>query len=92
MGAGLAAAGRVSEARHILESLADDARFPRKPCWSIAWVHLGLGEVSEAFAWLARAVEERDPKIVFLRNKPFWDPLRADPRFDRLLQQMKLIS
>jgi len=92
MGAGLAAAGRVSEARHILESLADETRFPRKPCWSIAWVHLGLGEMSEAFTWLASAVEERDPKIVFLRNKPFWDPLRADPRFDRLLQQMKLIS
>ena len=51
-----------------------------------------FGEVSEAFAWLARAIEERDPKIVFLRNKPFWGPLRADPRFDGLLRQMKRIS
>ena len=51
-----------------------------------------FGEVSEAFAWLARAIEERDPRIVFLRNKPFWGPLRADPRFDGLLRQMKLIS
>jgi TolB-like protein/Tfp pilus assembly protein PilF len=89
-GATLAAAGRVAEARAALQMLTDDARFPRKSCYSIAWVHLALGEIDEAFRWLARGVEERDPKFVFLPNKPFWDPLRADPRFDRLLRRMNL--
>lgn len=90
-GATLAAGGRVEEAQAMLQALTDDARFPRKSCYSIAWVYLGLGEIDEAFRWLARGVEERDPKFVFLRNKPFWDPLRADPRFDGLLRRMNLI-
>jgi hypothetical protein len=57
---------------------------------SLPWTHHGLGETDEAFKWLARAVEERDPKIVYLRTKPFWDGLRGDPRFQALVRQMRL--
>lgn len=35
--------------------------------------------------------EERDPKIVYLRTKPFWDGLQSDPRFHALLRRMRLV-
>ncbi len=88
----LALTGQHDQARAILAALEDRSRFPRTSAWSMAWIHVGLGEHDEAFRWLQRAVEERDPKLAFLRNKPFWDPLRADPRFDALLRQMKLVQ
>ncbi len=44
---------------------------------------------SEAFAWLEKAYEERDPQIRHL-NWPWLDPLREDPRFQTLKSKMGL--
>jgi hypothetical protein len=82
--------GQEREARAILAQIQDQNRFGRVSPWSAAWVHVGLGERDAALKWLAQAVAERDPKIVFLRTKPFWDPLRPDPRFQALLRKMRL--
>jgi tetratricopeptide (TPR) repeat protein len=91
MGWGLAMAGQTEPARQILASLKIPGRFGRTPSLSIAWVHQGLGEPDQALEWLERAVEERDPKIVFLRTKPFWDSLRPTARFTDLLRRMRLV-
>jgi serine/threonine-protein kinase len=91
MGWGLAMAGQTEPARQILASLKIPGRFGRTPSLSIAWVHQGLGEPDQALDWLERAVEERDPKIVFLRTKPFWDSLRPTARFTDLLRKMRLV-
>jgi hypothetical protein len=56
-------------------------------------------EIARAVAErLGRHVETRESvakpftsDVAFLRNKPFWDPLRTDPRFDGLLARMKLL-
>lgn len=50
----------------------------------IAMVHARLDEPDSAFAWLSKAVEERDPAIVELKHEPLLDPLRGDARFTRL--------
>jgi hypothetical protein len=55
-----------------------------------AWIHLGLGNVGEAFTWMDRAIDGRDPIIVPIKSYPFLDPLRADPRFHALLRKMNL--
>ncbi len=51
----------------------------------------GLGEPSEAIAWLERGFEEHDPKMVFLNVEPTWKNLRHEPRFRGLLKQMKFL-
>ena len=51
---------------------------------------LGLGELDEAFAWMNRAIDERDPMMTPIRSYPFFDPIRADPRFEALLRKMNL--
>ena len=86
----LAVGGEVDKARAILNQLKEPGRYGRTPSWSIAWIHQGLGEAEEALTWLERAVRERDPKIVFIPSKPFWDSLRSHPRFHGILRSMRL--
>ena len=51
---------------------------------------MGLDETDEAFLWLDRAIDARDPHILHLPVKPVYDRLRGDPRFDELLRKMSL--
>jgi hypothetical protein len=49
-----------------------------------------LRDTDRAFDWLARAFEQRDSQISFLRMDPRVDNLRVDPRLDDLFRRMKL--
>lgn len=54
-------------------------------------VQLGeLGRMDEAFLHLDRALDLRDPGLVYLAVGPQWDPLREDARFAARLVRMKL--
>lgn len=90
LGLGLAQNGYVSEARAILAQLHAAAEETYIPASCFAWIHLGLGELGEAFAWMNRAVDDRDQMMTPIRSYPFFDPIRADPRFAALLRKMNL--
>lgn len=49
-----------------------------------------LGNLDRAFDWLARAVENDHWMLELLHLDPAFDPLRQDPRFARVLQQISL--
>jgi serine/threonine-protein kinase len=54
----------------------------------IAMVFIGLGELDTAFEWLDRAFEARDDELLHLRLSPFYDGIRGDPRYQRLVRRM----
>jgi adenylate cyclase len=47
-----------------------------------------LGDKEQAFAWLAKAVEERNRLAFEINLNPIFDPLRGDSRFESLLQKV----
>jgi hypothetical protein len=51
-------------------------------------VYVRLGDNEQAFAWLAKTVEERNWFAFQARVNPILDPLRSDPRFDALIQKV----
>jgi len=55
----------------------------------LAAVHAELGELDNAFAWLERSFEEREPMMITLNVHPFFDRLKDDPRFDELLRRVR---
>jgi len=89
IGYALAMSGKRDEARAVLDELKKRATERYVPPYDFALIYNGLGERDEAFTWLERGVEQRDPKMIFLRVEPKWDTLRDDPRFVSLLERMK---
>ena len=90
LGLALAQSGETAEARAVLRRLQAIRERAYVLPTSVAWVHVGLGELDEAFAWMERAVDERDPNIPGVKSFPFLDPLRGDPRYLALLRRMNL--
>jgi TolB-like protein/Tfp pilus assembly protein PilF len=60
------------------------------PAIRFAREHLRAGHQGEALKWLTLACEERNVYSLMIASDPFYDPLRADRRFVKLLRRMKL--
>jgi tetratricopeptide (TPR) repeat protein len=80
-----ALAGRTAAAREILRQYAgpsaEDSLWPE----SMAMIHVALGEPEPAFPILERATRARHYWDWFSWH---WDPIRAHPRFQALLQKV----
>jgi tetratricopeptide (TPR) repeat protein len=81
----LAVAGKTREANKILDELQHSAKRVYISAGSIATILIGLGKQDLAFSWLAKALENRDMELVWLKVSPVFDSLRSDPRFTELL-------
>jgi adenylate cyclase len=55
-----------------------------------AFYYAAAGETDAMFEALDVAHRQRDALLFFIQNLPFFDPYRADPRFQALLQRMNL--
>ncbi len=90
LGLPLGLGGQAAEARAVLERLRALAGQRYVPPTSFAWLHLGLGEIDEAFVWMDKAVDAPDRMMSPIKTYPFFDPIRSDPRFTALLRKMNL--
>jgi len=88
LGRAYAMSGITSEAEKLLRELQEKDRNEYVPPIYFAVFYANLGNADDAFVWLDKAYEERSPAMPFLRVDPSFEPLRSDPRFDKLLKQM----
>ena len=86
----LARAGQNDAANRILNELESAENYVPAPL--IAQIYANLGEADAAFQWLEKGIEDSARGVIFLKINPLYDPIRNDPRFDRLLSQLKLAS
>ena len=84
LGSAYATAGRRADALLVLKELDGLSLHAYVSSYSRVLVYTALGDKEQAFRWLDRAVEERSPRIAYLRFNLTFDPLRSDPRFDAL--------
>ena len=88
LGCALARAGRAEAAQALLRDLLSRSEREHVAPRSFAFLYAALGEPDRAFEWLEKAYEVRDSGLFFLRAMPLYDPLRSDPRFERMLQRV----
>ena len=82
--------GRLDEAHAVLQELHDRARVRYISPVAQAGLYVALGEVDAAFEWLEKAYRDRRGWLVYLKIEPILDDLRPDPRFQRLVERMRL--
>jgi serine/threonine-protein kinase len=83
----LAESGFVWEARAILDQLHAMQLTEWIPSVCFAIVHLGLGDHNAALTYLETACDKRERGVSGFKVHPLYDPLRSEPRFQRLLQR-----
>jgi len=85
-----ARAGRRKEALQLIDELKGLRRTGYMPPGALINPYLALGDYDEAFVWFDRAYKEHSNIMQFLKVHPFFDPIRADPRFKDLLHRVDL--
>jgi len=88
LGGVYAAAGRLEEARGILEELEARSRRQYVPASEMAWLYGALGDVDKASELIKRAYEERDEGLIVIKAHPALAPFRSDPGYQALLKMM----
>jgi tetratricopeptide (TPR) repeat protein len=84
-----AALGRKREALQELDALNQISRHRYVMPTSLALAYSDVGDKQQAFAWLEKGYEERDPWLgLTLKSEPGFDRLRSDPRFQDLVRRM----
>ena len=78
-------AGRRGQARKLSDDLWNLSKQRFVSSYDLAVASVGIGETDRTFALLARAVEERSPRVAFLGVDPRFDGLRSDARFKELM-------
>ncbi len=90
LGWAFARAGRLDEARSILDELEMHAA-DRPIAVSDAWLLSELGEIDAAFKMLNRAIDDQQPFAYYVRL-PTFDRLRVDKRFKDLVARLGLVE
>ena len=86
----LALAGDRSGARKTLADLHLLAQSRYVSSLYFAAIYTGLGEKSTALDWLDKAYKERNDRLLYLNVDPMADPLRSEPRFQKLMKRLNL--
>jgi DNA-binding winged helix-turn-helix (wHTH) protein len=90
LGYAQALSGNTGKARKLLKELTQRPRRDYVPAFSIALIWIGFGKRDEALECLAKSYQDRSTDMVYSKTEPLLDPVRSDPRFAALLQQMGL--
>ncbi|HEY1342348.1 MAG TPA: tetratricopeptide repeat protein [Bryobacteraceae bacterium] len=88
----LALSGKKEKALELLHDFEARSRRGENIAMALAIAYTGLGDKELAFQWFDKAVEERQWLLTMLPTEPLYDPLRSDPRFERLLRKLNLAS
>lgn len=85
-------AGKKEDALKVLDTLKEKAKVEPVAASDFARVYLGLGDKDQALFWLEKTYAERSGVwiLVWASHFPFFDGLRAEPRFKVLLKKIGL--
>ena len=90
LGHAYALSGHQGEAEKLLNELREESKQKYVSQYNIAIVYAGMGDKEQTFAWLEKAIADRDSNITQIKVEPAFDGLHSDPRFAELLRRIGL--
>ncbi len=85
-------AGDEEKAQKILEELEEKSERAYVPAYSLGMLYAAMGRKQVAFASLKNAAEDRNEWIIWLKVSSALDPLRSDPRYKEMLEELGIIT
>jgi TolB-like protein len=90
LGAHLAKSGNSADAKKLVSEL--EAMFETSEISNIAsalsWIMSSLGDKEKSLEWLGRSIERRDTAVIEINHLPWFDGIRDDPRFIRMMKEI----
>jgi len=83
-------AGRRSDALKVLGQLHELEKHSFVDPYNNAVIYAGLDDRDRAFVELDRAFSSQSNSAPFLKSDPFWNTMKADPRYAALLRRVGL--
>lgn len=80
--------GQMQQANKLVEEIEADGKRQHVSPGFLAQAFAAMGKEKEAMDDLEECYKLHDTALVSLKIDPFWDPLRSDPRFQKLLREM----
>ena len=65
---------------------------PSVPAEGVAGIYAALGDRGTALTWLEKAVDARGVGLLFIAAEPMYASLRSEPRFQQIVQRLKLVT
>jgi serine/threonine protein kinase/tetratricopeptide (TPR) repeat protein len=90
LGEAYAAAGKIEEAKGIVEELKVRSQKRYVSPYRMASLYAALGDLDKAFELANTAYEERDENLIIIKIHPGWIPFRSDPRYQALVKKVGL--
>ena len=81
------AEGDHEGAVEMFEMVLDLGEALHIPAFWMAVTYAVIEDYDQAFDWLERAYEFRDPTLNWIKVTPFFDPMRSSPRYVDLLER-----
>jgi tetratricopeptide (TPR) repeat protein len=85
---GLGASGNRKKALKVLDQLTRISEDTFVSPFSLAIIHLGLGDYEKAIPYLEKAFAEKMYHMLLLKTDPLFEPVRSDPRIKKLLLKL----
>ena len=57
--------------------------------YQYATIYAQWGSRAKALEWLETALRLRDPGLIQLKTDPLMDPIREEPRFQKVMRELK---
>jgi TolB-like protein len=90
LGLAYAVAGRLDEAQKIGARFRDIIARRYIPPTYFGMLYAGMGDRDRAMVWLTKACAERADGLTWLAVEPMMDDIRADERFQEILEKLGL--
>ncbi len=81
--------GNIEAVAKITEKLLETRHSGYMKPYFIAMCFVASGDLDTAFEWFEKAVDEKNEWLIWISCDPKLDPIRSDPRYDRLLRLIR---
>jgi serine/threonine protein kinase/Flp pilus assembly protein TadD len=90
LGLAYSLSGNRGEAEKVLKELLALSDKGTIPLFIIPWIYFALEDRDNAFEWMERAFEEKDPLLMWIKSDPIIKTLEPDPRYQKMLKKLGL--